>query len=80
MFDCLLCREVVMLGLQGLVRICRHHTKMITASSHSIVQSLVYNIRNLRSQVSRGSCQVAKELFDNVGRFLDAVSEVIVLL
>ncbi|CAH1404538.1 unnamed protein product [Nezara viridula] len=67
--------EVVMLGLQGLVRLCRHHSKLVTASSHSVIQSLVHNIRNLRSQVSRGSCQVAKELFDKVGRFLDAELE-----
>ncbi|XP_014271102.1 TOG array regulator of axonemal microtubules protein 1 isoform X2 [Halyomorpha halys] len=67
--------EVVMLGLQGLVRLIRHHSKLVTASSHSVIQSLVNNIRNLRSQVSRGSCQVAKELFDKVGRFLDAELE-----
>lgn len=63
-----------MQGLQGLVRLCRHHSKFLTASAHAVVTAVVHNIRNLRSQVSRGSCQASKEIFDSMGRFLDTVS------
>ncbi|KAJ8874786.1 hypothetical protein PR048_022675 [Dryococelus australis] len=55
--------EVVMQGLQTLVRLCRHHPDTVQAHLHAVLVALARQIRNLRSQVSRAACQTAGELF-----------------
>ncbi|XP_024081376.1 TOG array regulator of axonemal microtubules protein 1-like isoform X2 [Cimex lectularius] len=67
--------EVVMQGLQAIVRLARHHGKVLQNSTHAIVAPLTKQIKNLRSQVSRGACQCAGELFTTLGRNLDPDAE-----
>ncbi|XP_073989452.1 uncharacterized protein isoform X2 [Rhodnius prolixus] len=67
--------EVVMQGLQTLVRLSRHHGKLLQNSTHNLVVPLTKHVRNLRSQVSRGACQCTGELFLTLGRFLDSEVE-----
>lgn len=68
-------REVIIQGLQTVVRLVRHHTKDIQGGvTHSFVVPLTKHIKNLRSQVSRGACQCARELFMTLGKHMDSVS------
>ncbi|KAF6211227.1 hypothetical protein GE061_014343 [Apolygus lucorum] len=68
--------EVIMQGLQSTVRLVRHHTKDVQGGvTHSFVVPLTKHIKNLRSQVSRGACQCAGELFRTLGKHMDSEVE-----
>ncbi|BES94072.1 family with sequence similarity 179, member [Nesidiocoris tenuis] len=68
--------EVIIQGLQTVVRLVRHHTKDIQGGvTHSFVVPLTKHIKNLRSQVSRGACQCARELFMTLGKHMDSEVE-----
>lgn len=60
-----------MLGIQGLVRMSRHHNKLLAGHQHAICTSLCKLVRSLRSQVARAACQAAGELFSHLGKQLE---------
>uniref|UniRef100_A0A0K8SM82 TOG domain-containing protein n=1 Tax=Lygus hesperus TaxID=30085 RepID=A0A0K8SM82_LYGHE len=68
--------EVIMQGLQAVVRLVRHHTKDVQGGvTHSFVVPITKHIKNLRSQVSRSACQCAGELFSTLGKHMDSEVE-----
>ena len=68
------CREVVMQGLQLLVRLMRHHSETVHTHLHSIIVAVAKQVRNLRSQVARAACQASSELFLSQKRAVETVS------
>nr|CAD7442248.1 unnamed protein product [Timema bartmani] len=66
--------EVVMQGLNTMVRLSRHHPDFLQDQLHRVLVALGKQVRNLRSQVSRAACQVAGELFGSLKRALETVS------
>uniref|UniRef100_A0A1B6CRU9 TOG domain-containing protein n=1 Tax=Clastoptera arizonana TaxID=38151 RepID=A0A1B6CRU9_9HEMI len=60
--------EVTMQGLQGVVRLSRHHAAFLVPIMHAIAVTVTKHIRNLRSQVSRAACQTASQLLKTYGR------------
>lgn len=73
-------REVTLQGLQGIVRLSRHHTAFLTPALHPVAVTVTKHIRNLRSQVSRAACQAAAQLFESFGRAFEGVSTERVIL
>jgi hypothetical protein len=67
-------REVIMKGLQLLVRLMRHHPEIIRTQLHSVIVAVGKQVRNLRSQVARAACQASGELFLSQKKALEAVS------
>nr|CAD7423515.1 unnamed protein product [Timema monikensis] len=63
--------EVVMQGLNTMVRLSRHHPDTLQDQLHRVLVALGKQVRNLRSQVSRAACQVAGELFGSLKRALE---------
>ncbi|XP_026685424.1 TOG array regulator of axonemal microtubules protein 2 [Diaphorina citri] len=63
--------EATMQGLQGLVRITRHHTKLLAGHLHSVCTQVAKQVRSLRSQVARAACQTATVLFTILSRQLE---------
>lgn len=63
--------EETMIGLQGLVRLVRHHSDHIEPQIHLLCVALGKNIKNLRSQVSRASCQAAGEFFETKAKLIE---------
>lgn len=66
--------EVTMAGLQGVVRLTRHHMDVVDVNMHALCQALGKQIKNLRSQVARNACLAASELFCNSRKSLETVS------
>ena len=62
-----------MQGLQGVVRLARHHAGTLLTSVHPVCVAVTKHIRSLRSQVSRAACQAAAELFASLGRAMEPV-------
>lgn len=54
--------EVTMKGLQGLVRLIRHHKDVVENQMHAVCVLLGKHVRNLRSQVARNACYASSEL------------------
>ena len=67
-------RQVVMQGLQLLVRLMRHHHETVQAHLHAIIVAVAKQVRNLRSQVARAACQASGELFLLQKRAMENVS------
>lgn len=67
-----------MQGLQGVVRLSRHHAGTLLSSVHPVCVALTKHIRNLRSQVSRAACQAAAELLASLGRAVEPVFIIII--
>lgn len=63
--------EETMIGLQSLVRLVRHHSDHIEPQIHLLCVALGKNIKNLRSQVSRASCQAAAEFFETKAKLIE---------
>lgn len=63
--------EETMIGLQNLVRLVRHHSDHIEPQIHLLCVALGKNIKNLRSQVSRASCQAAAEFFETKAKLIE---------
>lgn len=63
--------EETMIGLQSLVRLVRHHSDHIEPQFHLLCVALGKNIKNLRSQVSRASCQAAGEFFETKAKLIE---------
>lgn len=63
--------EETMIGLQSLVRLVRHHSDHIEPHIHLLCVALGKNIKNLRSQVSRASCQAAGEFFETKAKLIE---------
>lgn len=63
--------EETMIGLQSLVRLVRHHSDHIEPQIHLLCVALGKNIKNLRSQVSRASCQAAAEFFETKAKLME---------
>lgn len=61
-------------GLQGLVRLVRHHQDTVEGQLHTICVLLARHIKNLRSQVARAACLTASEMFNSHKRTLEPVS------
>ncbi|KAB0791085.1 hypothetical protein PPYR_02885 [Photinus pyralis] len=57
--------EVTMKGLQGMVRLTRHHPEILDLNMHPTCVALGRHIRNLRSQVARAASLAASEMFSN---------------
>lgn len=66
--------EMTMKGLQGIMRLTRHHPEMVENHLHVICRALGKQIRNLRSQVARSACLAASEMFGNHKKALEMVS------
>lgn len=67
--------EETMTGLQSFVRFMRHHPDIIETQLHVFCMALSKHIKNLRSQVSRASCQAASELFERKAKLMETESE-----
>lgn len=67
--------EETMTGLQSFVRFMRHHPDIIESQLHVFCIALSKHIKNLRSQVSRASCQAAGELFERKAKLVETESE-----
>lgn len=63
-----------MIGLQGIVRLTRHHMDVVDSNMHALCQALGKQIKNLRSQVARNACLAASELFCTSRKSLETVS------
>lgn len=66
-------REVIIQGLEGLVRLARHHPKLLSGHTHQTAIHITRHIRALRSQVARAACQASQQLFTSLGRSMDQV-------
>lgn len=71
--------EVVVQGLQNLMKVAKYHPEIVEAQIHNVCVGLGKHIKNLRSQVARIACNTASELFASCRRGLDIVSEQILL-
>lgn len=67
--------EETMTGLQSFVRFMRHHPDIIESQLHVFCMALSKHIKNLRSQVSRASCQAASELFERKAKLVETEAE-----
>lgn len=63
--------DQIMLGLQTFVRLMRNNPEQIEPQLHQYCLALSKNIKNLRSQVSRASCQAAGEFFESHSKLLE---------
>ncbi|XP_054260626.1 crescerin-like protein che-12 [Macrosteles quadrilineatus] len=63
--------EVIMLGLQSLVRLSCHHSTLVIPVLHQVVMALTKHVKNLRSQVARVACKAATYLFTSLGRGME---------
>uniref|UniRef100_A0A8D8ZUH6 Protein FAM179B n=1 Tax=Cacopsylla melanoneura TaxID=428564 RepID=A0A8D8ZUH6_9HEMI len=63
--------EATTQGLQGVVRMARHHTKLLATNLHACCTHVSKQVRSLRSQVARAACQTACILFTILGRQLE---------
>lgn len=67
--------EVTMTGLQGFVRLIRHHPELVETNIHLLTVNLAKQVKNLRSQVARAACQAAGEYFITHRKALELESE-----
>lgn len=67
--------EETMTGLQSFVRFLRYHPDIVESQLHVFCMSLSKHIKNLRSQVSRASCQAAGELFERKAKLVETEAE-----
>ncbi|KAF5308085.1 hypothetical protein FQR65_LT00627 [Abscondita terminalis] len=67
--------EMTMKGLQGAIRLTRHHPDICDLHMHGLCVALGKHIKNLRSQVARAACLVASEMFANHRRSLEVELE-----
>lgn len=65
----------IMLGLQTFVNLMRNNPEQIEPQLHQYCLALSKNIKNLRSQVSRASCQAAGEFFESHSKLLEQESD-----
>lgn len=65
----------IMLGLQSFVNLMRNNPEQIEPQLHQYCLALSKNIKNLRSQVSRASCQAAGEFFESHSKLLEQESD-----
>lgn len=63
--------DQIMLGLQSFVCLMRNNPEQIEPQLHQYCLALSKNIKNLRSQVSRASCQAAGEFFESHSKLLE---------
>lgn len=63
--------DQIMLGLQTFVCLMRNNPEQIEPQLHQYCLALSKNIKNLRSQVSRASCQAAGEFFESHSKLLE---------
>lgn len=63
--------DQIMLGLQSFVCLMRNNPEQIEPQLHQYCLALSKNIKNLRSQVSRASCQAAGEFFESHAKLLE---------
>lgn len=67
--------DQIMLGLQSFVCLMRNNPEQIEPQLHQYCLALSKNIKNLRSQVSRASCQAAGEFFESHSKLLEQESD-----
>ncbi len=63
--------DQIMLGLQSFTCLMRNNPEQLEPQLHQYCLALSKNIKNLRSQVSRASCQVAGEFFESHSKLLE---------
>ena len=69
--------EVVMRGLEGLVKLIRHHRTTIETNIHAVCVALGKQVKNLRSQVARAACLAVGEMLRTFKKSLEAVSAIL---
>lgn len=67
--------EQTMSGINSFLRLIRYHPDLVDPHIHGLSALLSKHIKNLRSQVSRNSCQATGEFFVTHGRLLEHEAE-----
>ena len=66
-------------GLSGLLRITHHHPETIMVEYKQVTQSLLKQVKNLRSQVARAAVHVVGGMFEQLKRSMESDIEKIAL-
>ncbi|KAK7575651.1 hypothetical protein V9T40_011937 [Parthenolecanium corni] len=63
--------EIIIQALQGVIRLSKHHSKLLSTGLQPYAIAVSKEIKNLRSQVARAACSCAENIFRNVKNIVD---------